>query len=95
MKINIQSINFKNDEKLQNFVEEKVGKLSRFESDALSAEVTLTEDGKSGDHKTCDIRLVIPGNDYFVKKSAASFEEAVADASEALRMKITSSKPKY
>ena len=80
MKINLQSVHFKASDALKSFVEEKVNKLGRFDSSIISAEVTLTEEGGGLENKTCDIQLVVPGNDNFVKKSAASFEEAVSDA---------------
>ena len=78
MKINLQTLHFKASDNLTSFVEEKVSKLARFDDSIISAEVVLTEDGNSVDNKVCDIRLVVPGNDDFVKKSAVSFEEAIA-----------------
>lgn len=80
MKINLQTLHFKASDDLKNFVEEKVNKLSRFDSSIISAEVTLSDDGGGLENKTCDIRLIVPGYDDFVKKSAATFEEAVSDA---------------
>lgn len=80
MKINLQTLHFKASDNLKNFVEEKVSKLGRFDSSIISAEVTLTEDGSALVNKTCDIRLVIPGHDNMVKKSASTYEEAVLDA---------------
>ena len=92
MKINLQTLHFKGSDDLKNFVEEKVSKLERFDSSIISAEVTLTEDGNGLQNKTCDIRLVVPGNDDIVKKSASSFEEAISDAVSTLQMKLTAKK---
>jgi putative sigma-54 modulation protein len=92
MKINLQTLHFKASEDLKNFVDEKVGKLTRFDDSILSAEVTLVDDGNSIDSKVCDIRLVVPGNDDFVKKHAVSFEEAIADAVDILQKKLTHKK---
>lgn len=92
MKINLQTLHFKGSDDLKNFVEEKVSKLERFDSSIISAEVTLTEDGNGLQNKTCDIRLVVPGNDDIVKKSASSFEEAISDAVSALQIKLTAKK---
>jgi ribosomal subunit interface protein len=81
MKINLQSLKFTAKEELKNFVEDKVSKLSRYDDKIISAEVTLTlEEGKIPENKVCEIRLIVPGNDDFVKKSAATFEEAVLNA---------------
>ena len=81
MKINLQSLKFTAKNELKNFVEDKVSKLSRYDDKIISAEVTLTlEEGKIPENKVCEIRLIVPGNDDFVKKSAATFEEAVLNA---------------
>jgi ribosomal subunit interface protein len=78
MKINLQTLKFKPKEELVQFVNEKVGKLSRFDDKIISAEVTLTADSANvPENKICDIRLIVPGNDDFVKKNAATFEEAI------------------
>lgn len=81
MKINLQSLKFTAKNELKNFVEDKVSKLSRYDDKIISAEVTLTlEEGKIPENKVCEIRLIVPGNDDFVKKSAATFEEAILNA---------------
>ncbi|MEO7120583.1 MAG: HPF/RaiA family ribosome-associated protein [Ginsengibacter sp.] len=86
MKINLQSLNFKASENLKEFVEEKVGKLSRYDDKIISADVKLfSDDGKNIDNKICEIRLVVPGYDDFVKKNATSYEEATSVAVEALQ----------
>ena len=86
MKINLQSLHFKASDQLKEFVEEKVGKLSHLNEEILSAEVTLiADDIKIKSNKVCEIRLVVPGYDEFVKKEATSFEEAVLDAVETLQ----------
>ncbi len=94
MKINLQALHFKASEKLKNFVNEKVSKLARFDDSIISAEVTLTLDGNSVDNKLCDIRLVVPGNDDFVKKNAVSFEEAIADCVNILQKMLAEKKGK-
>ena len=92
MKINLQTLHFKASDKLNNFVEEKVGKLARFSDSILSAEVVLSEDGNSVDNKICDIRLVVPGNDDFVKRNAVSFEEAIVECVDTLQKILTEKK---
>ncbi|MDP4284420.1 MAG: HPF/RaiA family ribosome-associated protein [Bacteroidota bacterium] len=92
MKINLQTLHFKASDDLKNFVEDKVSKLAHFDDSIISAEVTLTEDGNSIDSKVCDVRLVVPCNDEYVKKHAVSFEEAIADAVDVLRKVLTDKK---
>ena len=92
MKINLQTLHFKANDDLKNFVEEKVNKLGRFDSTIISAEVTLTDEGGGLLNKTCDIRLIVPGNDPFVKKTAATFEEAVAESVNTLQAILSAKK---
>ena len=96
MKINLQSLHFKASNQLKDFVEEKVGKLSQLSEDIISAEVTLVaNDVKIKNNKVCEIRLVVPGYDDFVKKDAESFEEAILDAVETLQKVLRHKKDKH
>lgn len=94
MKINLQSIHFKASDHLKEFVNEKVGKLSHFDNSIISAEVTLLNGDGQTNNKVCEIKLVVPGNDDFVKKSADSYEEAVAEAVDTLQKIIRRKKDK-
>lgn len=86
MKINLQTLKFKPRPELMEFVNEKVEKLSRFDDTIISAEVTLSlENSSIPENKICEIRLVVPGNDDFVKKSADSFEEAIVSCVDILQ----------
>ncbi|MEO8414968.1 MAG: ribosome-associated translation inhibitor RaiA [Ginsengibacter sp.] len=95
MKINLQSLHFKASENLKEFVDEKVGKLAHFDDHIISADVTLSSgDGKNADNKVCEIRLVVPGYDEFVKKNAESFEAATLDAVDTLQKILRRKKDK-
>lgn len=86
MIINLQTLKFKAKQDLTDYVNEKVGRLSRFDPDILSAEVTLSIDGTNDfENKICEIQLVVPGNDDFVRKNAATFEEAIHSSVEILQ----------
>ncbi len=86
MKINIQSLKFTAKDELKDFVNEKVGRLSRFDDKIISADVTLQVDKSTRiENKVCDIRLIVPGYDDLVKKNAATFEEAVLTAVDTLQ----------
>ncbi len=96
MNINLQSLHFKASEKLKDFVNEKVGKLFQLDENIISADVTLVaNDIKIQNNKTCEIRLVVPGYDDFVKKEASSFEEAVLNAVETLQKILRRKKEKH
>ena len=95
MKINLQSLHFKAGKQLKEFVDEKVGKLFHLNEEILSAEVTLiADDIKIKSNKVCEIRLIVPGYDDFVKRDAESFEEAVLNAVEALQKILRRKKDK-
>jgi putative sigma-54 modulation protein len=95
MKVTISSLHFKSDVKLENFIREKVTKVSGLFDGVISSEVTLKLDQSSNnDNKIAEIRIHIPGNDLFAKKQAKSFEEAVDSAADALKKQIKRHKEK-
>jgi putative sigma-54 modulation protein len=95
MKINLQSLHFKASDNLKEFVDEKVSKLSHFDDKIISADVTLfADDGKSVENKVCEIRLVVPGYDDFVKKNGESYEAATLDAVDTLQKILRRKKDK-
>lgn len=95
MKVVINAVKFSPEEKLQNFVNEKVGKLERLLPEVLQADVTLKVDKpETNNNKIADIRLVVRGNDLFVSKQADSFEEAVMLSVDALKTQIGKFKEK-
>lgn len=95
MKINITSVHFKTDKKLDDFISSKLDKLGSLYSAVLGSEVTLKIDKSDvRENKIAEIRLEIPGNDLFVKKQSKSFEEAADSAIEALRKQLVKHKQK-
>ncbi|MEO5893337.1 MAG: ribosome-associated translation inhibitor RaiA [Ferruginibacter sp.] len=95
MKTNIQSIGFTASEALTAFVKEKTAKLSLHLENILSSEVCLSTDkSATNENKVCDIRLVIPGNDLLAKAQCKTFEEAIAQAADALIKQIEKHKTK-
>lgn len=95
MKIDIQSIHFKADKKLEDFIVEKVEKLNGYFEGALGCEVILKLDNNdSNENKIAEIRLIVRGNDMIAKKQSKSFEESTDLAIEALRKQIIKHKEK-
>jgi ribosome-associated translation inhibitor RaiA len=69
MKININSIHFKTDTKLDLFITDKLQKLAIVHNDLIGSEVTLKlANGVIPDNKVIEIRLVVKGSDLFAKK---------------------------
>ena len=95
MKIKISSIHFKADQKLEDFVQERLQKLSAIYDGVIGSEVTLKIDKSSKtDNKVTEIKLLIRGNDLFAKKQCKTFEEATDNAVDALRKQLTKHKEK-
>lgn len=95
MKIVIQTPNVAAGDNLLAFVREKVSKLEGISDRLLETRVFLKVNKSDiRENKVCEIRGVIPGNDLFAERQAASFEEATLKAVEALKRQITDWKKK-
>ncbi len=95
MKVNITSLHFKTDKKLESYILEKVEKLSGLYDGLLSSEVTLRlEKNESDKNKVAEIRLLMRGNDLIAKKQSNTFEQATDTAVEALRKQLVKHKEK-
>ena len=89
MNTTINSVKFRADEKLEKFIQEKVAKLDRMIDNAVRCEVTLKVDKPESDNnKIAELRIYVPGKDLFVTKQADTFEQAVADGVDTLKVQI-------
>ncbi|MDR1156399.1 MAG: ribosome-associated translation inhibitor RaiA [Bacteroidales bacterium] len=95
MDIKVNSVHFDADQKLIDHVNKKVGKLSQFFDGIIGAEVYLRlENVQDDENKIAEVKLLIPGNDLFVKKQSKTFEEAVNKAVDTLKGQVTKYKEK-
>lgn len=95
MKLKIHSIHFDADQKLVDFIQEKVDKLDHFFDGIIDGEVYLRLDKASNnENKVAEIRLNVPGSNLFAKKQTKSFEESTDQAVEALRRQVKKHKEK-
>ncbi len=95
MNVNISSLHFKADAKLEDFIKEKLAKLSGFFDSVIESDVTLKlEQASNNENKIAEIKIMIPGNDLFAKKQAKTFEEAVDNTVDALRKQLIKRKEK-
>ncbi|MDY0103534.1 MAG: HPF/RaiA family ribosome-associated protein [Lentimicrobium sp.] len=96
MNVNINAVKFKADKKLEDFVNDKVGKLSGVYDGIIGSEVILKiENAETPDNKIAEIRLLIKGNDLFARKQSTTFEEATDNAIDALRKQLDRHKGKF
>lgn len=95
MDIIIQSLGFKANEQLDNYVREKLEKLDHMSHKIIRADVGLYLGADSDPNNNfCEIRLEVPGNDHFVKKSAPNFEQAIVETVDVLQTMLRKSKEK-
>ena len=95
MDIRIKAIHFDVNERLQDFIEKKVSKLGRFESEIGKGEVSLkVVKPESAMNKQADIKVEVPGKSLFVSETCDTFEEAVDKTCEILGRQIEKYKNK-
>ena len=95
MNVNISSLHFKADQKLEQFITEKVEKLNKVYDHIIGAEVILKlENTDKPENKFVEIRIKIRGNDAIASKTAKSFEEAVDGTIDALKRQLKKVKEK-
>lgn len=95
MNIKIQSVKFDAAQKLNDFVEKKVGKLERLFDGIIEVEVILKlENSQDLENKVAEIRVKVPNNDLFAERRSKTFEEAVDLTIDALKIQIQKHKEK-
>ncbi len=96
MNTTINAVKFKADEKLEKFVAEKVAKLDRLIDNATKCEVILKVDKPESDNnKIAEISMNLPGQTLFNSKQANTFEEAVAECVDSMKVQIDKYKERY
>ncbi|MFM1931504.1 MAG: ribosomal subunit interface protein [Bacteroidota bacterium] len=95
MQVQVHSIHFDADQKLIDFIQDKISKLTLFHDQIIGGEVYLRlEKSDVKENKVTEIKLLVPGKDLFAKRQCKSFEEATDDAVEALRRQIRKQRDK-
>ncbi|WP_461631827.1 ribosome hibernation-promoting factor, HPF/YfiA family [Labilibaculum euxinus] len=93
--VNIQSIGFVADSKLEAFIQSKLDKLMKLDDDIVGVEVFLRlEKSVTTENKVVEIILDMKGADLFAKKQSQSFEESTDMVIEALRRQLVKHKEK-
>lgn len=94
MKLQVHSIHFNADQKLVDFIQKKIDKLETFYDRLVDGEVFLRINNEGIDNKTVEIKLNVPGTQLFAIEKARSFEAAIDQATDALRMQLKKFKTK-
>jgi len=88
MKLRVHSIHFNADQKLIDFIQQRLDKLHTFYDRLVGGEVFLRLNNEGVENKTVEIRITVPGKELFAKEQARSFEAAVDSATESLRIQL-------
>ena len=83
MNVNFQSVNYTADNKLVEFTQKRVEKITQFYDHILDVVVyTKVENSSNKINKFAELKIGIPGDNVIVKKTAKSFEEAINQAAD-------------
>jgi putative sigma-54 modulation protein len=96
MNINIQTVHFDADAKLVEHINTKAEKISHFHDRITKVNVYLKLDNvvHTIKDKIAEIKVLIPGHEFFVKHSSKSFEESFDEALDAVITQIKRKKEK-
>ena len=89
MKLNTQSVGFKADAKLLDYIDKKMGKMDRFYDRIIEANIVLKLEnvGQVRD-KVAEVSLKVPGQVIFAKETNKSFEESVDKVADNLKRQL-------
>ncbi len=95
MKVNVQSVNFNADQKLIDFIQNRMDKLEVFYDRVIDSDIYLkVENTSSKENKIVEIKMRVPKDSFMVKKQCKSFEEGVDLACSSLERKLKKKKEK-
>ena len=96
MKVTINSVHFKADSKLEEFISNKIEKLCGKMDDVQGVEVNLKLDNTDApENKIADIRIMLKGNDLYSSKQCKTFEESTDKAIDALKNQVEKHKNRF
>lgn len=95
MEIMIKSIHFDATEQLKSFIEKKVEKLAKTYEDIQNTEVQLkVVKPATSMNKEASVSVSVPGSKLFVEKTCDTFEEAVDQCVDSMKVQLTKFKEK-
>ncbi|MDP6921508.1 MAG: ribosome-associated translation inhibitor RaiA [Lutibacter sp.] len=95
MKVIVQSVNFKADKSLVEFIQKKVSQMEKYYDKIVGAEVFLkVQRTREKENKEIEVKLAVPGNDFLVGKQCKTFEEGVVLSVDSLKRQLVKKKEK-
>lgn len=95
MKIYTESVQFKADQKLLDFIDKKLNKMDHYFDRIIDARVTLKlENTGQVRDKIAEVRLKVPGDILVVKENQKTFEAAIDAVVDVLKRQLIKFKEK-
>jgi putative sigma-54 modulation protein len=95
MKTTVHAVNFTIDSKLVEFIHEKMQKLEKYYDKVIASDVFLkVEQTSEKENKLVEVKILIPGDEFIVKKQCKSFEEAMQQSADSLEIQLIKTKEK-
>jgi putative sigma-54 modulation protein len=95
MKVSVHAVNFNIDKKLVDFIDERMSKLEKYYDKVISSDAFLkVENISEKENKIVELKVLVPGDDFIVKKQSKTFEEATDLAVESLERLLLKRKEK-
>ena len=89
MKTEIQSIHFKADQKLIEYINSKLSKLNTYYDGIVDAQVYLkVQNNRKKENKTVDVKVNVQNQSIFKTQTERTFEAAIDVAVDALKLQV-------
>ena len=95
MQINLEALPPQADERLREFVTQKVERLGKFYARIVEADVFLKSGNDPENGAVAEIRLNVPQDTLFCEEHAPTFEEAIDKCSHAMERQVKRYKDKH
>ena len=96
MKVNTQSVNFNADQKLIDFIQQRMDKLEQYYDKVIKTDVFLKLDNSNDkQNKIFEAKISVPGDSFVVKKVCKTFEEGADSAVNSLGRQLKKRKDKF
>jgi ribosome hibernation promoting factor len=96
MKVNTQSVNFNADQKLIDFIQQRMDKLDQYYDKIIKSDVFLkVENTRDKQNKIFEAKISVPGDSFVIKRVCKTFEEGVDSAVNSLGRQLKKRKGKF
>ena len=95
MKVSVHAVNFTVDKRLVDFIQERLDKLEKYYDKVVSADVFLkVEKTSEKENKIVEVKINVPGDEFFFYNQCKTFEEALELSAESLQRMLVKRKEK-